>query len=181
MSVVAHLPVFTRRRMAATGLALIALMVPALAGCSSGGDEATPATSTSTTADGAEPVVRTRLGQTQPATAPGQTLYLEEVRIAQGARLSTHFHNGTQVARVISGTLTYNIVSGPVTVLRSDGDEVVSGPAVVELGPGDGVVETDAVIHYGANDGTEPVVILLTALLADGAPMATTVDEPTGA
>lgn len=147
-----------------------------LAGCA--GPTTEPAADAAGQPVATQPVVRTRLGQTQPANAPGQTLYLEEVRIEPGAQLATHFHEGTQVARVVSGTLTYNVISGPVTVVRSNGEEVVTGPVVLTIGPGEGVVETEQVVHFGANSGEEPVVILLSALLADGAPMATAVDEP---
>jgi quercetin dioxygenase-like cupin family protein len=159
------------------GVAAVVLVV-ALSGCGSTTEAGQRATPDAAAAASAEPVVRTRLGQTDPVNAPGQTLYLEEVRIAPGARLGTHFHEGTQVARVVSGRLTYNIVSGPATILRDTGNEVVVGPTVVTLGPGEGVIETPEVVHYGANDGTEPVVIFLAALLANGAPMATAVDGP---
>jgi quercetin dioxygenase-like cupin family protein len=157
----------------AVGLALVVLTV-ATAGCTSDGD-ATAAQSSS--AASAEPVVRERLGATNPGNAPGQELFLEQVIIAPGARLATHFHEGTQVAHVVSGELTYNIVRGSATVLRADGEEQVTGPTVVILKAGDGVVETPDVVHYGANDGDVPVVIVLAALLADGAPMATAVDD----
>ncbi len=150
-------------------LALVALVVVLLLGAAgalairSGDDEPAPAG-----------VTRVRLGQASPANAPGQTLYLEQVTIAPGAKLSEHFHQGTQVARVVSGVLTYNIISGTAVITRADGrSEEASGPTAVRLGAGETVAETRGLVHFGANDGSRPVVIELAALLEDGAPMAT--------
>src|SRR5262249_35783125 len=58
-----------------------------------------------------EPITRTVYGQTAPANAPGQELYLQQVVILPGAKLPEHFHEGTQLATVRSGVLTYNVVS----------------------------------------------------------------------
>jgi hypothetical protein len=121
-------------------------------------------------------VTRTPLGEAAPANAPGQTMYLQQVTIAAHAKLPEHFHQGTQVARVISGTLTYNIVSGTAAVTRAGGKtEDVAGPNKVLLHPGDSLVETSSLVHFGANDTGEPVVIELAALLENGAPLATPV------
>jgi quercetin dioxygenase-like cupin family protein len=59
-----------------------------------------------------EPITRTILAQATPENGPGRQLYLEEVRIAPGAKLATHLHEGTQIASIRSGVLTYNVVSG---------------------------------------------------------------------
>ena len=121
-------------------------------------------------------VTRNPFGQATPANAPGQQLYLQQVTIAPHAALPEHFHQGTQVARVISGTLTYNIVSGTAAVTRASGKaEDVAGPNKVLLQPGDSLVETASLVHYGANDTSAPVVIELAALLEQGAPLATSV------
>ncbi|HEY8218157.1 MAG TPA: cupin domain-containing protein [Acidimicrobiia bacterium] len=119
-------------------------------------------------------ITRTILAQTAPDNAPRQELYLEEVKIAPKAKLGTHYHDGTQIAHVTSGVLTYNIVSGTASVTRADGSaEEATGPTTIRLRPGDSVAETKAVVHYGANKGTKPVVILIAALLAEDAPLAT--------
>ena len=124
-------------------------------------------------------VTRTPLGEASPANAPGQKLYLQQVTIAPHAKLPEHFHQGTQVARVISGVLTYNIVSGTAAVTRASGKpEDVSGPNTVLLRPGDALVETITLVHFGANDTDKPVVIELAALLEQGAPLATPVGTP---
>lgn len=120
-------------------------------------------------------VTRVRLGQASPANAPGQALYLEQITIAPGARLAEHFHQGTQIARVVSGVLTYNIISGTAVVTRADGrTEEATGPKEVRLGAGETVSETRGLVHFGANGSGRPVVIELAALLDEGAPMATT-------
>ena len=124
-------------------------------------------------------ITRTILAQTQPANAPGQTLYLQEVRIAPKAKLATHLHEGTQIASIRSGVLTYDIVSGTATVTRRNGTtEDATGPVTIKLRPGDSILETPAVVHFGSNSGKKPVVIFLSSLLADGAPLATPVTTP---
>lgn len=156
-----------RRLLAA--LSIVAVSTLGLGAC---GDDTGGGDTGGAAAD--EPIRRDELGQAAPANAPGQQLYLQRVTIAPGAQLAQHFHEGTQVAYVESGTLTYNIVSGSVTVTDAAGStSTTTGPAVIEITAGSWLVETDQVTHYGANASDEPVVILLTALLADGAPMAT--------
>jgi len=142
---------------------------------------ATSTTSTSTTGSGARSntgITRADLGSTAPANAPGQELYLQRVTIAPGAKLPEHFHQGTQVARILSGVLTYDIASGTAAVTRSDGTtETVKAPATVTLERGDGLVETQGLVHHGSNQGKKPVVIELASLLAAGAPLSTPVGQ----
>src|SRR5688572_13287774 len=60
-----------------------------------------------------EPVVQEILAQLDdPAGAPGRRLTLARYTIASGATMAPHFHPGVQMASVVSGTLTYNVVSG---------------------------------------------------------------------
>ena len=99
-------------------------------------------------------ITRTDLGSALPANAPGQQLYLQRVTIAPGAKLPEHFHQGTQVAHIISGVLTYDIASGAAAVTRADGTtETVHAPATVKLRTGDGLVETQGLVHHGSNAG----------------------------
>lgn len=160
----------THRRWAA--VAAVALL--SVAGCGSD-DEAGDAVATTTTAPAG--IVREALGETAPANAPGQVLYLQRVTIPPGERLAEHFHQGTQLATVTSGVLTYNLVSGTVAITRAGGKKTsATGPSTVALRAGDSIVEPRDVVHYGANRSEESVVIELAALLETGAPMAT----PTG-
>jgi hypothetical protein len=39
-------------------------------------------------------------------------------------------------------------------------------------------LRTPTVVHFGSNSGKKPVVILLSSLLVDGAPLATPVTNP---
>ena len=154
---------------ACASLALVAALVPAMVAC--GDDAKNDPWASLPTKNG---VGRIELGEAAPPAAPGNNLYLQRAVIDPGTALPRHFHEGTQVARVEAGVLTYNIVSGNALVTRADGSsEVVQGPATVKLATGDGVTETPELVHYGANDGKERVVITLAALLKTGAPMAT--------
>ena len=84
-----------------------------------------------------------------------------------------HTHPGFQVARIVSGTLTYNVIAGEVTILRADGStETASTGDVVTINAGDTVVENPDLQHYGANDGDVPVEIYASSLFPVGAPPA---------
>jgi quercetin dioxygenase-like cupin family protein len=123
-----------------------------------------------------EPVRRVVYGTTQPQNAPGQSMTLQQVEVDPGAKLPEHFHEGTQIATIKAGILTYEVVSGSVTVLRKDGtSETLNAPHTVKLRVGDSLLENEALVHYGANDGEKKVVIDVAALLRDGAPLATTI------
>jgi quercetin dioxygenase-like cupin family protein len=163
------LEIFDRRSLRTLVVVMTVAAAAALAGAS--GASAAP----TTTQNG---ITRMILAQAEPENAPGQTLYLQEVRIAPKAKLATHLHEGTQVASVRSGVLTYDIVSGTATVTRRDGTvEQATGPTKIKLRPGDAILETPTVVHFGSNAGKKPVVIFLSSLLADGAPLATPVPE----
>lgn len=167
-------PTLVASSLVASSLVAVSLVAGVTLGLSACSDELQ---STGPDSAETEPIRRDQLGQAAPQNAPGQQLYLQRVTIAPGAQLAPHFHEGTQVAYVESGTLTYDIISGTVEVTGPDGSSTsATGPEVIEITAGSWLVETDTVTHYGANSSAEPVVILLTALLADGAPFAT----PTG-
>ena len=156
-------------------LRTLAVVITIATGAVLAGTTSAGAQPTTTSQDG---ITRTILAQAEPANAPGQTLYLQEVRIAPKAQLAPHLHEGTQVASVRSGVLTFDIVSGTVTVTRRDGSsEDVTGPAKIKLRRGDSVLETPTLVHFGSNAGKKPVVILVSSLLADGAPLATPAAE----
>ena len=138
----------------------------------------TGATTTTSASSSSNGITRTDLGSALPANAPGQQLYLQRVTIAPGAKLPEHFHQGTQVARILSGVLTYDIASGDAAVTRANGtSETVSAPATVKLRKGDGLVETQGLVHHGSNGGKVPVVIELASLLQAGAPLSTPAGE----
>jgi quercetin dioxygenase-like cupin family protein len=132
-------------------------------------------------ADGDAPatVTVTPLGPVQPGNAPGQALYLLRYTIAPGTKLPLHHHEGTQIGLVLSGALTYRVVSGEVPVFRTAAGgktelvRTVRAGETARIGAGEWVVEEPEDRHWGANEGTEPVLIVTSALLRDGAPLAT--------
>lgn len=124
---------------------------------------------------------REELGDAEPLNAPGQTMYLQRVTIPPGAKLADHFHQGTQVARVVKGVLTYDVLSGTVQITRRDGStESVTAPSTTKIRAGESLVEVESLAHAGSNATKRPVVIELAALLATGAPLATPIHGITG-
>jgi quercetin dioxygenase-like cupin family protein len=108
--------------------------------------------------------------------APGQQLYLQQVIVDPGATLPQHFHEGTQLATIRTGVLTYTVIEGTAVVTRANGStQTIKAPKDVALHRGDVIAENEALVHRGANKGTTPVVIELAALLHDGAPLSTPV------
>ena len=124
----------------------------------------------------AKGITRTILSVTRPANAPGQVLYLTKVRIAPKSKLAEHFHDGTQIATVQSGVLTYRITSGSTVITDAKGrSRTVTGPKTVRIRAGESLVEGAGLTHYGSNTTARPVVILTAALVADGAGLSTPV------
>jgi quercetin dioxygenase-like cupin family protein len=116
-------------------------------------------------------IVRSLLGEVAPETAPGETLSLWSYAIPAGEALVPHHHPGYQVARVVSGTLTYNVIAGTADIIRADGStETATGGDVVTLGAGDTVIENPDTQHFGANNGTEEVILDTATLFATGEP-----------
>ena len=152
----------SRRSAALAALAFAALAVPSVPGLGS------PAPDRIAT--------RRTLGAAPAAGAPGRTLELSTVTIPAGAVLSTHRHPGTQIAAILSGRLTYSVVTGAVEVYRRGPSGV---PVLVRtLGPGASsvlvagstVVEQPGDVHRSANRGDTPVRISLSTLFRTGAP-----------
>jgi quercetin dioxygenase-like cupin family protein len=111
--------------------------------------------------------------------APGRTLGLSRVTIPPGGVIPLHHHEGTQVAYIRSGVLTYHVKSGSVKVRRGDADD---HPRVVkritaghtgEIHPGEWIVEQPSTHHKAANNGKQKIVIFLGTLLKHGAPPST--------
>lgn len=170
----------TSRPLARAFAALVLLGVVG-AGTAAGAQTTTTSSAATTTTTGSSSsngITRTELGSALPANGPGQELYLQRVTIAPGATLPEHFHQGTQVAHIVSGVLTYDIASGDAIVTRADGtQQTVGAPATVKLRRGDGLVETQGLVHHGSNAGKKPVVIEIAALLQQGAPLSTPVGK----
>src|SRR3954467_12764215 len=72
---------------------------------------------------GGATATRSALAQsTKVKGAKGKTLGLSRVTIPAGGTIALHHHEGTQVAYIQSGVLTYTVESGSVTVRSGPAD-----------------------------------------------------------
>ncbi|MDX6608032.1 MAG: hypothetical protein QOD14_2572, partial [Solirubrobacterales bacterium] len=116
---------------------------------------------------GGATAVRTPLAQsTKVKGAKGRTLGLSRVTIPVGGTIALHHHEGTQVAYIQAGVLTYTVKSGSVTVMSGPADK----PTVVrtigagqsgKITAGQWIVEQPSTIHQAANNGSAKIVIYL--------------------
>jgi quercetin dioxygenase-like cupin family protein len=149
-------------------IALAGSIAIAFAGCQVGASGA-PAASPSPVGG----IIRTDLGNTLPGTAPDQRLGLWHYTIPAGSALVPHTHPGWQVARIVAGTLSYTIISGQATVIRSGGGTETHGSGeTITLATGDSIVENPDLAHFGTNKGSTPVEIYAASLFKDGSPPA---------
>jgi quercetin dioxygenase-like cupin family protein len=100
------------------------------------------------------------------------------VTIPAGGTIALHHHEGTQVAYIQSGVLTYTVKSGSVTVMSGPADSPkvlrkIKGGQTAKIRAGQWIVEQPSTVHQAANDGTAKIVIYLSTLLRTGAPAST--------
>ncbi len=111
-----------------------------------------------------------------PAAATDQEISLARVTIPPGATIPAHEHPGLQLASILSGTLSYTVLTGEVTLNRAATGgtpgpvERITAGQTAAIRPGDWVAETPGNIHMAQNAGAEPVVILISRLFTAGAP-----------
>lgn len=117
--------------------------------------------------------VREILASGDTPNAAGNTMYLQRVTVPSGVSLALHFHQGTQVAFIEKGTLSYHVERGSALATVNGKKITVTGPADIDLPAGSTLVEPSTDIHRAANHGAEPVVIILSALLTSDADLAT--------
>lgn len=114
--------------------------------------------------------------------APGRTMVLSKVTVPAGAKLAVHHHLGTQISRVVAGTLSYTVREGKADLFEGESDKeprlvrVIAAGETAQVRPGQWLVEQPSDIHQAANRGSSPVVIYLATLLKDGAAPSTPVD-----
>jgi quercetin dioxygenase-like cupin family protein len=136
--------------------------------------------------NGSEPTaVRSALAQASKVQgAPGRTMVLSRVVVEPGAKLALHHHLGTQISRVVSGTLTYRVRKGSAVVWEGDAEKdprrvrSIAAGQTARIQPGQWLVEQPSDVHEAANHGSKVVVIYLATLLQKGAPPATPVTLP---
>ncbi len=126
--------------------------------------------------------VRSALAQTARVQgAPGRTMVLSKVTVPPGATLAKHHHLGTQIGRVVAGTLTYTVRQGSAEVREGESDQeprlvrIIHAGQTAQVKPGQWLVEQPSDIHEAANRGSAPVVLYISTLLQTGAPPATPV------
>ncbi len=125
---------------------------------------------------GGSNAVRTPLAQsTKVKGAAGKTLGLSRVTIPAGGSIALHHHEGTQVAFIQRGILTYTVKSGSVTVMKGPADDAkavrkIGSGQTGKIKAGQWIVEQPSTIHQAANNGSSAVVIYLATLLKTGAP-----------
>jgi quercetin dioxygenase-like cupin family protein len=130
--------------------------------------------------------VRHALAQTSSVQgAPNRTMVLSKVVIEPGAKLATHHHLGTQISRVVAGTLSYTVRRGSATLRSGESEHPtlirqIKAGQTTQIQPGQWLVEQPSDIPEAANRGTTPVVIYLATLLETGAPPSTPVTLPPG-
>ena len=165
----------TRARLFVLAAAVALLLIGVGASALGAQTDATPAP--------APGVVREVLSSGDPSGAPGDVLELVRYTIPAGSRLPAHTHPGMQVARIVSGTLSYTVIEGMVPVTRAGTGEVVpimADSGELTIAPGDSFHEAEGVVHFGRNAGTEPVVILVASLFEIGMPPSHLVGTPVG-
>ena len=109
----------------------------------------------------------------------GQQLYLQRVTIAPGAKLPEHFHQGTQVARIISGRAHLRHRLGHRrghARQREDRDRERAGDHQAAQAA-TGWSRPRGSCTTGATPGKRPVVIEIASLLQEGAPLSTPVGQ----
>jgi quercetin dioxygenase-like cupin family protein len=148
--------------------ALVVALAAAIAACA--GTSPPPGAATS---GSIPPVVRAVLAAGDPANADGQKLELVRYTIQPGTKLPAHNHPGMQLAFIESGTLTYTVIEGTVTVTGVDGAPRTVGPGqTATVVAGEWLIESQEIVHFGENAATVPVVILAASLLEAGQPAA---------
>jgi quercetin dioxygenase-like cupin family protein len=135
--------------------------------------------------EAAPTAVRNALAQTSHVQgAPGRTMVLSRVMVEPGAKLATHHHLGTQIARVQAGVLTYTIRRGSAVVRSGESDQnpttvrKIAAGQTAAIRAGQWIVEQPSDVHEAANRGRDPVVLYLATLLQQGAAPSTPVALP---
>ena len=138
------------------GLACYGLAVVCGSGVAQATESSGVSATTFTTGTTAEPIGLNQAGPTE--------VVVREITIAPGGSTGWHYHPGTLLAVVQSGTLTRQ--------LNDCSEETTpAGQTFVEPSGADHV-------HIGRNEGTEPVVLYVTYVLPADADLSVDADDP---
>jgi mannose-6-phosphate isomerase-like protein (cupin superfamily) len=112
------------------------------------------------------------LGAIEPAVIEGWNLVTLRITMAPGAEISGHSHPGPVVLVVESGVFVTEFVHGSDTITRAAVDGTPAATETAETGvemtlePGDSLAYDQTAGHTMVNGGGEPLVLLVSALLA---------------
>lgn len=115
-----------------------------------------------------------------PIGAKGRALGLSRVVIQPGAKIPLHYHKGTQVSYIQSGTLTYTVHTGSVRVMTGPGDDGklvrrIKAGQTGKIRAGQWIKEVPSEQHRANNFGKKRIVIYLANLLRKNAKPSTLV------
>ncbi len=115
-----------------------------------------------------------------PIGAKGRALGLSRVVIQPGAKIPLHYHEGTQVSYIQSGTLTYTVHTGIVRVMTGPGDDgklvrKIKAGHTGKIKAGQWIKEVPTEQHRANNFGKKKIVIYLANLLKKNAAPSTLV------
>lgn len=115
-----------------------------------------------------------------PIGGAGRALGLSKVVIQPGAKIPLHYHEGTQVSYIASGTLTYTVATGSVDVMTGPGDSgtlvrKIKAGQTGKIKAGQWIKEVPSEHHRANNFGKEKIVIYLANLLKKNASPSTLV------
>lgn len=129
----------------------------------------------------AAPITLESLGSAPSPDAPGMQLVLLRATIAPGAVAPPHVHPGQLIVAVESGLVAYTIVDEEGESRRGQfgtptAAEVIPPGTEVMLGPGEWIIEEPGIVHTFRNPGEEPLVLLVSALIAPDEPFLQSID-----
>ena len=140
-----------------------------------------PAAQDATPTGEVAPVILESLGSTPSTDAPGMQLALLRATIAPGVVVPPHVHPGQLIVAVESGSVAYTILdeegeSGRGRFGTPTAAEVITSGTEVMLGPGEWIIEEPGIVHTFRNAGDEPLVLLVSALIAPDEPFLQPID-----
>jgi quercetin dioxygenase-like cupin family protein len=140
-----------------------------------------PAAQEATPTGEVAPIVLESLGSAPSPDAPGMQLALLRAIIAPGFVAPPHVHPGQLIVAVESGSVAYTILdengeSGRGRFGTPTATEVILPGTEVMLGPGEWIIEEPGIVHTFRNPGDEPLVLLVSALIAPDEPFLQPID-----